>query len=62
MQVLVALSFLCVWNLMPKRNLQTVVLPVDFSHLLLVGICDFVERFHQKPFSTSDQIRLRRSL
>ena len=35
MLIVFAPSALCVWNQMPWRNLQTIVLPQDFLHILL---------------------------
>ena len=32
---LMLLAFLCVWKQIPWRNIQTIVLPQDFLHILL---------------------------
>ena len=42
MLVVFALFFLCVWNKMPWRNLQIIVLPLNFWHVLLVRIYEVV--------------------
>ena len=55
MQLIFALHFLCVWNRMPWRNLQTVVLLQGFSRTLsmfrwVARIYEYVERFLWKLF------------